>query len=183
MLREASYQLKKVVSKNFYEGQLLLQNQILDICLRKLLYTMGEKIPSQKTVVITWIGKSIFILWVRLWLYTSVISSTFCVLSATYIFTKDVPSMWTIHCSLSFKAKWVFSRQKLKKSQEKTVLGLIKVSHNQKLMNLLLLAWPIIVLQLQSVMGQHKCLPFATLHCSGKYLDTTQRDRGLTVKL
>lgn len=166
MLRTNSRKWSQRISKNLYKGQLLLQNQILDICLRKLLYTMGEKIPSQKTVIIAWVGKSIFILWVRLWLYTSVISSTFCVLLATYIFMKDVPSMWTIHCSLFvFKAKLLFSQQKWKKCQEKTVVGLIKVSHNQKLMNLLLLAWPIIALQVQSVTGQRNCLPFATPHC------------------
>lgn len=42
-LREASYQLNKLVSKNLYKGQLLQQNQILDICLRKLLYIVWEK--------------------------------------------------------------------------------------------------------------------------------------------
>lgn len=104
------------------------------------IYSMREKIPLQK-IVTGWVGRGIFLLWARLWLYTLVLRSAVCLLSATNTFTKAAAlSMWTTHCSLTCP------QGTLKKCREKQGLDKIRVSDDQKLINLLLQEWPVLVL-------------------------------------
>lgn len=140
------------------------------------IYSMREKIPLQKIVITGWVGRGIFLLWARLWLCTLVLRSAVCLLSATNTFTKAALSMWTTHCSLRCP------QGILKKCREKQCLDK-KSFWRSKAYKPVAPRVTCSCTDSSLLRASRTASQVQLRHCQGMYLDTTQPNRDLTVKL